>query len=134
MFAMDPEGVEKGVARPLVCSGWASRKLRRIAKSPLSAEIQAAADAVDALEWAVVFLAVILDPDADPSDESLGLRFQVKPVITDSRGLCDASRSQTAGLGLSERRSAIELASLGERMTTIGATWRWTNTTQQVAD
>ena len=64
LFAIDPEGIEKGVARPLVRLDWAIRKLRRVAKSSLSAETQAAAEAVDALEWAVVFFAVILDPDA----------------------------------------------------------------------
>ena len=55
-------------------------------------------------------------------------------MITDAEALYDASRSESAGLGLEEKRTAIELAILNERMSEMKAVWRWTNTTQQVAD
>ena len=54
--------------------------------------------------------------------------------MTDARALYDASRSHSAGLGLSEKRTAIELSILNERMEAIAAVWKWVDNTKQLAD
>eukprot|EP00959_Pyramimonas_sp_CCMP1952_P134277 2809145-Pyramimonas_sp.AAC.1 len=48
--------------------------------------------------------------------------------------LYDASWSVTAGLGVAERRAAIEVKVVNEQMKDIDAVWRWVNTQQQLAD
>jgi hypothetical protein len=40
----------------------------------------------------------------------------------------------TSGLGIKERRTAIEVRLINQRMTAAGAYWQWTNTLQQLAD
>ena len=58
----------------------------------------------------------------------------VSPVITDAKALYDASRSASAGLGLSEKRTAIELSILNERMEAICGVWKWVDNTKMFAD
>ena len=46
----------------------------------------------------------------------------------------DASQSQTAGLGIQDKRTAIEVMIINERMAAIHAGWRWTSADQQLSD
>ena len=50
IFAIDEDGIVNGNTKPLVVLDWASRKIKRVCRSSLSAEAQAACVAVDALE------------------------------------------------------------------------------------
>ena len=121
IFAIDEDGIVNGNTKPLVVLDWASRKLKRVRRSSLSAEAQAACVAVDALEWAKVFIALILQPDKKADDESLCRVLGQSPVVTDAKARYDASRSESAGLGLTEKRTAIELKILSERMEVLSA-------------
>jgi hypothetical protein len=58
----------------------------------------------------------------------------MSPCVTDSRGLYDAGRSQSAGLGVSEKRTAIEVAMVNDRMAVLNGIWRCTSAHQQLAD
>ena len=60
--------------------------------------------------------------------------FGQSPIITDAKSLYDASRSASAGLGLSEKRTAIELDAMMDRMKVFDGQLRWTSAFQQVAD
>ena len=55
-------------------------------------------------------------------------------VVTGPRGLYDASQSQTAGLGIQDKRTAIEVMIINERMAAIHAGWHWTSADQQLGD
>ena len=56
------------------------------------------------------------------------------PCITDCKALYDAARSSSCGRGIAEKRTAIEVMMMNERMQVISVVWKWTNTTQQLAD
>ena len=55
IFAIDEDGIVNGNTKPLVVLVWASRKLKRVCRSSLAAEAQAACGTVDAFEWAKIF-------------------------------------------------------------------------------
>jgi hypothetical protein len=58
----------------------------------------------------------------------------ISPVITDAKALYDASRSASAGLGSSEKWTAVELSMLNERMEAICGVWCWVDNAKQLAD
>ena len=56
-------------------------------------------------------------------------------VITDCKSLYDAlERSESAGLGLAEKRTAIEVTATRDTMRETGITTRWVNSDRQIAD
>ena len=56
-------------------------------------------------------------------------------LITDCRGLYDAvNRSQTAGLGLTEKRTAIEALSIRQICEESNVCLKWVNSDRQLAD
>ena len=56
-------------------------------------------------------------------------------LITDCKGLFDAvNRNQSAGLGLSEKRTAIECLSIRQITAESNVTVKWVNSDRQVAD
>eukprot|EP00975_Prorocentrum_lima_P045385 9503352-Prorocentrum_lima.AAC.1 len=57
-----------------------------------------------------------------------------RPVLRDAKALYDASRSQISGLGISNRRTALDVTCLNERMQAALAHWSWVNGIQQFAD
>lgn len=133
VFVLDQGGLD-GEARPLICLDWGSRKLPRVCRSSLSAEAQACANAVDRLEWCVNMLVGILAPQLQVGSSEAYDFLPRHVVVTDSRGLYDASQSQTAGLGIQDKRTAIEVMIINERMAAIHAGWRWTSADQQLSD
>ena len=134
IFVATEEEINSGSPMPLTLIDWHSRKLTRMCRSSLSAEAQAAAAAVDGLEWTKVFAAALVNPFiAIEKEESLQM-FGFSPVATDAKSLYDAARSVSAGLRLSERRTAIEVSIVRERLAALLGEWRWVNSDQQLAD
>ena len=129
VFVMDDVGLG-GAARPLVCLDWGSKKLPRVCRSSLSAEAQAAALAVDRMEWCKCFLAAAWF-NHDPKSEQAPAILGPSVLVTDSRGLYDASRKMGA---VTERRTTIEIMIINERMAMCDCAWRWTSADQQLAD
>ena len=85
---------------------WKSWALKRVCRSSLSAESQAAADTVDVLNFIRLFAADFLlmqGVDLRKTDEILALLSQ--PImVTDCKRFHDAlARSEHQGLGLSEK-------------------------------
>ena len=119
---------------PLTIVDWSSKKLTRMCRSSLSAEAQSATIAVDELEWTKVFMAAMVDPNVPIQNDETMLKFGVSAVITDAKALFDSTTSVTSGLKLSERRTAIEICILRERLEASGSTVRWCNSLQQLAD
>ncbi|CAK0886983.1 unnamed protein product, partial [Prorocentrum cordatum] len=132
--SLDPttDDLRNGNPTPFVGMEWASKKLVRLCRSSLSAEAQAAALGVDSLMWVKIYLTLSLRPEFKPDQAMLYLGES--PFITDAKCLYDASRSATAGLGITEKRTAIEVNIVNEQMEEIGAVWKWVNTQQQMAD
>ncbi|CAK0856800.1 unnamed protein product [Prorocentrum cordatum] len=132
IFVGPEDELNAGTPTPFVAMEWASKKLARLCRSSLSAEAQAAALEADSLMWVKVFLAMSLRPDLghDTAMTYLG----ESPFITDAKCLYDASRSATAGLGIAEKRTAIEVNIVNEQLAEVNARWTWVNTQQQMAD
>ena len=117
---------------------WKSFKLKRVARSSLSAEVQAFAEALDALEFLKLMLAEAL------SAKPLNLRkdadkhiAEICPsvLVTDCKSLYDAvERSQSTGLNLAERRTSIEVLSCRERLHATSMELKWVNSDRQLAD
>ncbi|CAK0876399.1 unnamed protein product [Prorocentrum cordatum] len=117
IFIGPADELNASTATPFAAIEWAPRKLQRLCKSSLSAE---------------VYLAWSLRPDLEL--EEAMVHTGGSPFFTDAECLYDESRSATAGQGTAEKRAAIEVKIVNEQMTEIGATWKWVNTQRQMAD
>ena len=63
------------------------------------------------------------------------LEQSVSVLVTDSKNLYDSVvRIETSGLQLEERRLALEVISIRERVKSIGVQFRWVDADQQLAD
>ena len=115
---------------PLTILDW----LPRMCRSSLSAEAQASAGAVDEVEWIKVFAAAMVQPYIEiEKDDTLRL-FGETPLITDAKSLFDTAKSVSSGLRLAEKRTAIEVAIVRERMEAMAGYCKWVNSAQQLAD
>ena len=133
IFAASKDQVMSARPFELTVIDWASRRLTRVCRSSLSAETQAAANAVDELEWTRTVWHLMLRPFENPLNE-FAEHGAGTFAITDAKSLYDASNSMSSGLKLSERRCAIELAMTNERLQAMGGGWKWCNSAQQLAD
>ena len=79
-------------------------------------------------------MARVVRPDLDPRSADAARLFGPSILVTDCKALFDAAHSSSSGLGLSEKRTAIELKMIVERLEFLGAHWRWANSDQQMAD
>ena len=132
IFLATDEATKDGYPMPLIVIDWASKKLPRVSRSSLSSEAQSGATAVDALEWAKTMLALIINPTLNPADSATARTTGESPCITDCKALYDAARSSSCGRGISEKRTAIEVLIMNERMTEIKGVWKWTSSMQQL--
>ena len=116
--------------------GWQSRKLPRVCRSSTAAEIQTGSHATDAHEFTKQTLMEWFNETplkVNCMDETLS---QVSSVlVTDSKNLYDsANRIETSGLQLEERRLALEVLSIRERIKATGMQLKWVDSDQQLAD
>ena len=102
---------------------WKSWKLKRKVRSSLAAESQALAEAVDVLNYRRLFYAeciVSYSIDLRKADTVLAT-LPKSHVITDCESLYDAlEKSESAGLGLQEKRTAIEVTATRDTMRETG--------------
>jgi len=126
-----------GKEQPVTILDYRSFRLKRVARSSLSAEVQAFAEALDATEFSKLFLAETLSPvglDLRKADD------QIKSIcpnclVTDCKSLYDAVvKSTSCGLNLSEKRTSIEVLACRERMQTLEIPLKWVNSDRQIAD
>ena len=84
--------------------------------------------------WTKIFISLLIHPDIPADDERHCSSLGISPLVTDEKALYDASRSESAGLGLTEKRTAIEVMILNERLKALRGVWKLTNAFQQLAD
>ena len=114
---------------------WGSRKLRRVARSSLAAEVQEAGDAEGEQCMARLVLAEVLHNKSPVRDRTEALRSLPAILVTDCKAFYDGVvRSQSAGLGLEERRTAIEALALRNALDEGQTTVRWVHSHAQIAD
>ena len=114
---------------------WSSRKLRRVARSSLAAEVQALAEGADNLWLARLQWAEFNGFDVSKGNEDAAVRASRGLLITDAKSIYDAiTRSETQGLGLQEKQSALELLGVKEQIQRDGTDLRWVHSQAQLAD
>ena len=129
--------LEKGHEAPISIMDWRSWKLTRKVRSSLAAESQAAADAVDSLNFVRLVFAECLSADG------IDLRkideiHQLSPpalLITDCKSLYDAlEKNESITLGLAEKRTSIEVQATKQQLRSTLITTKWVNSDRQIAD
>ncbi|CAK0829661.1 unnamed protein product [Prorocentrum cordatum] len=115
--------------------GWGSKKLRRVARSSLAAEVQEAGDAEGEQCMVRMVQAEIL-LNKSPVRERMDMLHHLPAVlVTDCRAFYDGVvRSQSAGLGLEERRTAIEALALRSALDEGKTLVRRVHSHSQIAD
>ena len=95
-----------------------SYKCKRVVRSALAGETQACVETLDMLEFTKVFYALFLDRWKILSDvESIFEKQHKSPVTTDAKSLYDAlERSESSTRNLTERRTAIEVTAIRQRL------------------
>ena len=127
-----------GKEAPLSLLEWKSWKLKRVCRSSLSAECQAMAEALDTLNFVRFFWEILTGRSKVMTKIDQDFELTKAPtsgLITDCKGLFDAvNRSQSAGLGLSEKRTAIEALSIRQICSVSNVSVKWVNSDRQLAD
>ena len=120
---------------PISVISWHSGKLARVARSSNSAELQAAADAEGELSYIRLSLRELVG-ETIPLQRWQEAAAQIPSVLVlDSRGVYDAlARSESACLGLKDKRSGLEALSLKRSLVETRCGLRWTNSAAQLAD
>ena len=110
--------------------------MNRISRASLDVEAQAGVVAVDALEFSKLFYVGMFVPSVSMQDTNLLREIGMSPVVTDAKALFDAARnmSVTQGLSAANKRTAIDVKIVCERMSRFDGQWYWTNTLQQISD
>ena len=84
-----------------------------------------------------LFAADLLEPigvDLRKTDQVLAM-LPTSIMVTDCKSLYDAlARSESQGLGLSEKRTAIEVTATRQQMEATGIICKWVNSDRQLAD
>lgn len=117
--------------------GWKSGRLPRVARSSLSAEIQAFSVAEEELMYVRLQWLEMIGygiPEREPSKlitKSPGI------VVTDARSLFDVIKKgpvNTSGLGLKEKYCVLDMLSLFQRLKNGKTETRWVHSEAQLAD
>jgi hypothetical protein len=130
----DIKALERGEMTHINLVSWKTQKLKRKSRSSTAAEIQAISDCEDEAYFVKVMLASFLGYNISREERDKTLSWIPCFIVTDSKSLFDAHKSQTGGLGMEEKRSALEMVDLRERMTREQSTLKWVNSEANVAD
>jgi hypothetical protein len=116
---------------------WKSWKLQRVVRSSLAAEAQAFAEAQDQQEFINIFVLECLEPTGlklSNLDEILSC-LPASPIFTDCKSLYDAlAINMSSGLSLSEKRTALEVIAMQQKMQSNNSYVKWVNSERQLAD
>ena len=120
---------------PISVISWHSGKLARVARSSNSAELQASADAEGELSYIRLSLRELVG-ETIPLQRWQEAAAQIpSALVLDSRGVYDAlARSESACLGLKDKRSGLEALSLKRSLVEARCGLRWAHSAAQLAD
>ena len=127
--------IQRGIPATYHVLDWRSFKLPRIARSTLSAESQAAAEAADAVYFASLFIKACLEPDMDLSSPQAARLRHESALVVDAKALYDLLIQDELQTRLgAEKRTAIEVMVTKDRMAESGTRPRWVSSERQLAD
>jgi len=112
---------------------WRSWKLDRVSRSSLNAETQAAATAVDVLEFCHSFINLMFEPEL-VLKTAASHSNRPSALVVDAKSLYDSLKKEAPVQGSSDRRTAIEQIGLKQSLLSVGAHVRWVSSERQMAD
>ena len=114
---------------------WASRRLPRVAKSTLSAETQSYDNASDSTEWVRTLLSSLTDASFNMKSFASELHKWPATVVTDCKSLYDVlSKDNSTGQATTEKRGAIEMILLKDKVAEGSLEVRWCPTAHMKVD
>ena len=113
---------------------WGTNKLKRVARSSMSAEMQALANAEDELHLCRVAWAEFNGEDVEIGDVDKTLKAYPAAIIIDAKSIYDTLTSQTQPLQLAEKRTALELLAYLKNTESNGTQTRWVHGGANLAD
>ena len=130
------KSVLQGCKTPFHVLSWTSKRLKRVARSSTSAETQMCANALDLHEFAKLsFLEIQAPQRLNLSQADEYLRTLRSCLIVDAKNIFDACvKIESSGLQMEERRTAIELLAVKQRLQQASVDMRWVNGDQQLSD
>lgn len=127
--------VTTGKSSPFSVFCWNSRRLRRVARSSTSDKFKCQATLLINTNFAscLFIFGAVLKVDLGKRDEVIAL--QESFLISDSKNVFDRlERIQTSGLQMEERKTAIELVGIKERLSQANVKCKWVSGDQELAD
>ena len=112
---------------------WKSWKLDRVSRSSLNAETQAAATAVDVMEFCHSFINLMHEPELELKTAAFRTT-RPSSLVVDAKSLYDSLKKEAPVQGSSDRRTAIEQIGLKQALMSVGASVRWASSERQMAD
>ncbi|CAK0841212.1 unnamed protein product [Prorocentrum cordatum] len=120
---------------PISLLAWASAKLPRVCRSSSAAEVQAASEAQEELEFCRLLLSEILLGPAPLKQWTSSCAKIPGALVLDCRGVFDAlDRSESSALGMKDKRSALEALALKSGMAATSTSLRWCHSGAQLSD
>ena len=101
---------------------WHSGKLARVARSSSAAEVQAAGSTQEEQEYVRLVMYEILYGKFPLTEWAEACPAIPGALIMDCRGIFDALNSESSGLGMKDKRSAVEALALRRAMNSTGTT------------
>jgi hypothetical protein len=123
----------EGKEGPYILLDWRSAKFTRMSRSSLNSESQAAAMGVDSPEYVKTFWALMRYPEADPREASTMELAGPSALVIDAKALYDAAQKEHVH-NFAEKRTAIEMMVLKDRMRASQTSRRWVSSERQFAD
>ena len=137
VIAAAEPGIVKSQACPMNMISWKSGRLPRIARSSLSAEIQAFSIAEEELMYVRLQWSEMMGYSIPYRNPGELLRKTTGVMVTDSKSLFDVvckGAHNTSGLGLKEKYSVLDMLSVLQRLQMGGTITRWVHSEAQLAD
>jgi hypothetical protein len=114
--------------------GWASNKLKRVARSSLAAEVQAMVNGEDELHLCRACWAEFQGVEVNLEDPDDTVRTVRGAVIIDAKSIYDTLSSQTQPLQLSEKRTALDLLAYIQNTELNGTDTLWCHGEANISD
>ncbi|CAK0898235.1 unnamed protein product, partial [Prorocentrum cordatum] len=120
---------------PISLIAWAPAKLPRACRSSSAAEVQAASEAQEELEFCRLALGELLLGATPLQQWATGCAKIPGALVVDCRGVFDAlDKSESSALGMKDKRSAPEALALERGMAATTTSLRWCHSGAQLCD
>ena len=137
VIAATESKILEGRPCPLNVISWKAGKLPRIARSSLSAEIQAFSIAEEELMYVRLQWLEMNGIEIPLNDAASVVKQSPGVLVTDAKSLFDVIKKgpqSTSGLGLKEKYSVLDMLSVFQRLSKCQTITRWVHSEAQLAD